>query len=426
MDNLVYSIWLSLSCTPDSPTFFKLLGSFDSAEEIYNATDREIRSCVGPNVSDCSSLSDKSLERAEKIYEFCTSKGVGIVTYWDDGFPLPLRDIPTPPVLLYYRGTLPSFERGFRCAIVGTRHLSDYGRKNAFYLGYDMACAGAVVVSGMAIGIDGVALAGALSAGGKTIAVLGSGIDVCYPSIHLKLAREIVKNGCIFTEYPPGTKPERYNFPRRNRLISGLSTVTVVVEGKETSGSLLTARHAKAQNRPVYAFPGNVYNEGSQVTNLLLKNGARVCTAADDIARDYENECPRVLCPERLQVKRTVNMDAALREYQVGCVTPTDDIFIPARPKPGIKIAEHTHQKSDTVVNTSIVQENTEQVPSAEAFDKEALLLYKKIPSDTDCPIESLVDSSTDLKKVMRLLLKLEMGRFIRMLPGDRVSRNIK
>ena len=178
MDNLVYWIWLSLACTPDSCTFAKLIAKYDDAKSIYELSDREIRSIVGAKVSDCTALFDKNLERANDIYKFCTEKGVGILTYSNENFPVSLRDIPTPPVLLYYRGKLPDFNTGFRCAIVGTRSLSDYGRKNAFKLGYDMAAVGATVVSGMAIGIDSVALAGAIAAGGPTIAVIGSGIDV--------------------------------------------------------------------------------------------------------------------------------------------------------------------------------------------------------------------------------------------------------
>ena len=424
MDSLIYNLWLSLACTPDTPTFAKLLESFDSAEEIYTASDRDIRMAVGSTVSDCTALCDKNIEKAEKIYEFCKTKGVGIVSYWDDDFPPQLRDIPTPPVLLYYRGKIPNFERKFSCAIVGTRALSDYGRKNAFSLGYDMVCAGSIIVSGMAIGIDGVALAGALSAGGITVAVLGSGIDVCYPLQHLTLAREIVKCGCIFTEYPPGTRPDKFNFPRRNRLISGLANVTVVVEGRETSGSLLTARHAKAQNRPVYAFPGNVNSEGSQVTNLLLKNGAKVCTAADDIVRDYENVVPMVLCQGKMPLKLPVKMHEELRRYEIACVTPSDDIFIPPRPKPKAVLSTDTSSTSNDKKEFTPVVQNTDA--PQDAFDKEALKLYKKIPSDTECLIEELVDGEMDLKKVMRLLLKLEMGRFIKMLPGDRVKRNIR
>lgn len=417
MNNLVYWIWLSLACTPDSSTFSKLIAKYDDAKAIYDATDREIRSVVGAKVSDCSALANKSIDRATEIYKFCTEKGVGILTYADENFPHSLRKIPTPPVLLYYRGRLPDFRKGFRCAIVGTRSLSDYGRKNAFKLGYDMGCAGATVVSGMAIGIDSVAMAGAIAAGAPTIAVIGSGIDVCYPSVHLTLARAIVKNGCVFTEYAPGTKPEKFNFPRRNRLISGLCPATVIVEGKENSGSMITARHAKTQGREVFAFPGNIGSDGSQSTNLLIKNGAHLCTGAEDIIGRFEKEYLGVLNPFLLKAQPEVNMFDVLRELKVSALTPNDDVFSVPKPKKEKKVNEA--QKADTMSEENLL-------PEMPVFDAELLKLYKKIPPSGECTVESLTDDATDLRAVMKLLLKLEMGRFVIMLPGDRVKRNTK
>ena len=417
MDNLVYWIWLSLACTPDSATFSKLIHKYEDAKEIYDATDREIRSVVGAKVSDCSALIDKSLEKANQIYNFCKEKGVGILTYQSENFPVSLRDIPTPPVLLYYRGRLPDFNKGFRCAIVGTRSLSDYGRNNAFKLGYDMGSVGATVVSGMAIGIDGVAMAGAIAAGAPTVAVIGSGIDVCYPSSHLTLARTIVKNGCVLTEYAPGTKPDKFNFPRRNRIISGLCPVTVVVEGKESSGSMITARHAKAQGREVFAFPGNVGSDGSQSTNLLIKNGALLCTGAEDIINKFEKDYPGVLNPFLLKERPEVNMLDVLRDLKVSALTPNDDVFSVPKPKKTRKI-----EKAQDIAP----KEEENLLPEMPIFDAELLKLYKKIPSGGDCSIESLTDDAMNLRTVMKLLLKLEMGRFIVMLPGDRVKRNIR
>lgn len=420
MDNLVYWIWLSLACTPDTVTFAKLIKKYDDAKTIYDATDREIRSTVGAKVSDCTALCDKNLEKAMSIYKFCAEKGVGILPYINEKFPQSLRDIPTPPVLLYYRGVLPDFNKGFHCAIVGTRSLSDYGRKNAFDLGYDMATVGATVVSGMAIGIDSVALAGAIAAGAPTIAVLGSGIDVCYPQSHLTLARAIVKKGCVLTEYAPGTKPDKFNFPRRNRLISGLCPVTVVVEGKESSGSMITARHAKAQGREVFAFPGNVGNDGSQSTNLLIKNGAHLCTTAEDIIYHFEDTFPGTLNPYLLMKRPTVNRMDVLRELKVSALTPNDEVFKTPKPKKEIK-PETVNQKK--VENTERKEENL--LPELPKFDAELLSLYQKIPFGEDCAIESLTDENNDLRTVMKSLLKLEMGKFITILPGDRVKRNI-
>ena len=421
MDNLIYWIWLSQACTPDSATFAKLIEKFEDARSIYDATERDIRSTVGANASDCTALINKDLTKATEIYEFCKKKNVGIIAYDDERFPACLRVIPTPPVLLYYRGTLPNFNIGMRCAIVGTRSLSEYGRTNAFKLGYDLACAGATIVSGMAVGIDGVAMAGAIAAGGQTIVVIGSGIDVCYPSSHLTLAREIVKRGCVITEFAPGTKPEKYNFPRRNRIISGLSAATIVVEGRERSGAMITARHAAAQQRPVFAFPGHVGSDGSQSTNLLLKNGAHICTCAEDVIHFFEKSQPNALNPFNLKVKPVVDMMGVLKELKVSALTPTDDVFI----VPKVKI-DKKQKKSEEKKEVVQTVEDENLLPPMPNFDAELLGLYKKIPAAEDCPIESLTDDKYDLRKVMKLLLKLEMGRFVTMLPGERVKRNIK
>ena len=245
MDNTVYWIWLSLALTIGSESFKRLIGRFDSARDVYDADETELRQLLGKRTKDLEAVCDKDLTRASEILEFCQSKSVGILTYSDDRYPEALRRIDNPPVLLYYRGILPDFNSECFVAVVGTRRLSDYGRKNAFEISRGLAEAGAVIVSGMALGIDGVAHAGALSGGKSTVAVIGSGIDVCYPPEHLTLARSIVKQGCIMTEYAPGTAPDGKNFPRRNRIISGISSSVVVIEGRMRSGSLITARCAR-------------------------------------------------------------------------------------------------------------------------------------------------------------------------------------
>ena len=419
MDKLLYWIWLSLACTPGSSTFLSLMSKFSDAEEIYRADENGLRGAIDRRASDRSALLDKNLKRAEEILNFCTSKKVGIITYEDLAYPDALRKIPNPPVLLYYRGVWQDFNSGgFYSAIVGTRSVSDYGRKNTFTIARDLARAGATVVSGMAIGIDGVALAGALSVSAPTVAVIGSGIDVCYPAQHITLAREVVKRGCVITEFAPGTPPNRYNFPKRNRIISGLCAVTLVMEGRENSGALITARCAQEQGRAVYALPGNVGSPTSEVTNLLLKNGARALVSADDIVRDFEVEYHGKLNPFKLAEKSSVDMGLVLSEYKVVATAPSDNIFEhkSARPKSEKLKTVSTEAKIATAEPPSVLPN----------FDKETLALYKRIPLDGDIHIESLVDRDHDLRAIMKILLKLEMGHFIIMLPGERVKRNLK
>ena len=420
MEEMIYWIWLSLACSPSGSTFGKLIKEFNGAKEIYEADGRRVSSIIGFRNSDRSSLEDKSLERAEEIYRFCMKHKVGLLPYCDERYPELLKEISNPPVLLYYRGILPDFGKCFTVSAVGTRSLSDYGRKNAFRIGYDLAAAGATVVSGMAIGIDGVAMAGALAAGGATVAVIGSGIDVCYPPQHLRLAREIVKQGCVITEFAPGTQPSKLNFPRRNRIISGLSRATIVFEGAERSGALITARCAKEQGRAVYALPGNVGSKNSQLSNLLLKNGAKMCTSAEDVLNDYKDSYRGVINTFLLKERVGVDMMATLTEYGVVAVCPGDDIFAVPRTKKSIRA---NPVKEKTVDEVAV---EAEPVTPPLGFDKRALAVYKRIPPTGSCSLEELVDENTDLREVMKCLLKLEMGGFIVMLPGEKVARKFR
>lgn len=419
MSKLLYTIWLSLACTPGSETFAKLNNRFLSSEDVYNADKEAIAACISTKSGDYKALVDKDTTRAAEILEFCTSKNVGILTYYDSEYPNSLKNIKNPPVLLYYRGKLPDFNSEFFVAIVGTRRLTDYGRRNTFAVSADLATAGAIIVSGMAIGIDSVAHAGALSVEKTTVAVIGSGIDVCYPPQHKRLAREIVKSGCVITEYAPGSRPVKQNFPTRNRIISGLSSATLVMEGHERSGALITARHAKEQGRVVYAFPGNVGNRSSEASNLLIKSGAKLFTSADDIVRDFELKSGGKLNPFALPKNSSyTNMAAVIRELEVACVAPGDDVFRSSRPQKANKLP-----RSESVVEKTDAKDKESDVASS--FDKTTLALYKKIPLENECTIDELVDDEHSLRSVMQGLLKLEVARFVTMLPGDRVKRNL-
>ena len=425
MDELIYWIWLSLCCTPDSATFPSLLKRFKTAKEVYDAEDREITSALVARSSDRNLLVNKDLARSREILDFCNKYNVGLLPYSDEKYPKSLREIKTPPVLLYYRGALPDFDKGTRIAVVGTRKLSDYGRKNAFTIARDLAISGATIVSGMAIGIDGVAMAGALSADAPTVAVIGSGIDVCYPSEHLTLAREIVKRGCVITEYPPKSPPDRFNFPKRNRIISGLSSATLVIEGKEKSGAMITARYARSQGRTLYALPGSVGNPNSELTNLLIKNGAKMVTSADDIVRDFsDGKSKELLNPFKLTNIAPVDMFSYLKEYKVSCVAPSDDVFKPKviRKREEVQSLQATEPE---VQNAASISSQEIENSVLNQFNKDILNIYKKIPAGNECEVESLVDEVHSLRDIMRALLKLEIGKFVTMLPGGRVKRNI-
>ena len=426
MGELVYWIWLSLAVTEGSNTFNKLLCGFNSPEEIYNAGREDYVSCIGSASKDLSALCDKNLDRATKICDFCSRKEIGILTYNDVKFPKFLREIKNPPVLLYYRGVLPDFNSECFISVVGTRRLSDYGRKNAFTIGRDLAKAGAIVVSGMAIGIDSVSLAGALSQNAVTVAFLGSGINVCYPECHKTLAKAIVEKGCILTEYPPNTEPNGRNFPIRNRLISGVSCATVVIEGGENSGSMITARKAKEQGRAIYALPGNVDNKTSAVSNSLIKNGAKLITDAYDIVRDFEYQYLGKLNPFNMQSGDNHPMMEILTKYKVNCVTHSDSVFAHngSSKRKEVSVVPTQTDKTDTSVATSTVETDKTSSIAEAGFDKNTMEIYLKIPKGSEVPYSDLTDEKHSMKDVVRALFRLNLGNFVVLLPGERVKRS--
>jgi DNA processing protein len=211
--------------------------------------------------------------------------GVRAITWEDPDYPVLLREIPDPPPLLYVRGTLEP-EDSWAVAVVGTRRASVYGKEVTRRLVTDLARSGITIVSGLARGIDGVAHQAALEAGGRTIAVLGCGVDRVYPPEHRPLARRIVERGALVSEYPLGTPPEARNFPPRNRIISGLSLGVLITEAGRGSGALITADYAAEQGRDVFAVPGSILAAGSGGTNRLIQEGAKLVMETADILRE--------------------------------------------------------------------------------------------------------------------------------------------
>lgn len=292
-DYRLYWIWLAQNAGYASKTAASLVNIFGNAAALYAADDDELEArCAGMNEAELAAarriVSDKGLGEAEDILERATRLGQRVVVPTDADYPQSLRTLRDAPMALYVIGTLPRLNELLSLAVVGTRKMSDSGRRNAYSIGYGLAAGGAVVVSGMALGIDGMAQCGAVSAGGKTVAVLGGGVDVIYPRDHETLYNTILKRGAAVSEYPPGAPPIGRHFPVRNRIISGLSAGCVVVEADMKSGALITARHAIYQGRHVFAVPGDVNSDGAQGTNSLIKNGAVMTTSAEDVLNEYE------------------------------------------------------------------------------------------------------------------------------------------
>ena len=218
----------------------------------------------------------------DRIIAQVKAQGIEILTWDDELYPLRLKEIDQPPPVLYVRGTLTT-EDSWAVAVVGTRRVSAYGRQVTEDLALFLASNGVTVVSGLARGVDAIAHQAALKAGGRTIAVLGCGVDRIYPPEHTQLAEKIMANGALVSDYALGTPPDASNFPPRNRIISGLSMATVVVEAGETSGALITAQFAVDQGREVFAVPGNILALQSKGTNRLIAQGARPMLSVHDL-----------------------------------------------------------------------------------------------------------------------------------------------
>jgi DNA processing protein len=276
--------WIGLSSIPGigRVTFRKLVKQFGTPERALAASADELsfEGLSRRNISMITSFSWR--EHAEQEFARAVNAGVSLITMDDPSYPESLRETPDPPLYLYIKGMLKP-EDSNALAMVGTRRPTPYGRTVTYRLAGDLAAAGFTIVSGMARGIDTEAHRGALAAGGRTIAVLGCGIDVVYPPENRKLEEQIIQNGAVVTENPFGTQPESGYFPARNRIISGLSRGTVIIEASEDSGSLITSRYTLEQGRKLFAVPGNIGAWTSKGTNNLIKEGAMLIENAEDV-----------------------------------------------------------------------------------------------------------------------------------------------
>lgn len=288
MDKSLLWLWISLHFGPNSRMYRNLISYFDDIEDVYNSTQMDMDLIGWLSFSDKRKILDKKLEHALEVREWCNNNDVQIISYSDDAYPISLRSIRNFPAVLYCKGEFPDFNNELSISVVGTRSMTSFGQRTAYDLGYTLSKGKAITVSGMARGIDSTVAIGSLNAFGKTVAVLGSGIDIVYPRENYDLMNKIIENGAVITEFPPHSPPNSFHFPIRNRIISGISNATVVVEASLDSGAMITARTAIEQNKMLFAVPGPAKFHHSNGTNELIKNGdAKLATQAEDILRPF-------------------------------------------------------------------------------------------------------------------------------------------
>jgi DNA processing protein len=280
--------WVAFGSVPNirSEHWQKVISYFPKLEDAWNSRTGDLLSA---------GLSERWIDNfsnhrkkviPDKLMENLYKNQIDVINITEDGYPPNLKEIYTPPILLYIKGELTESEIN-SIAIVGSRKGTDYGKRATFEIAKELSKSGVTVVSGLALGLDTEAHKGALSGGGRTIAVLANGLNFIYPTSNTELGKLIINNGCLISEQPPDMPALRQNFPARNRIISGLSLGTLITEAGEHSGTLHTASFAIEQNRQIYAIPGPIYNPLAKGPNNLLKNGAKAVTESSDILEDF-------------------------------------------------------------------------------------------------------------------------------------------
>lgn len=300
--------WIGLSMVQEigPVTGRKLLAALGSPENIFKAGAHDLLSVNGISRERVENIRKFSQwDEVEKYVGVIERKGISVVPYQDDRYPEALKNLEDAPLVLYMKGEYQTDDR-FAIGVVGSRRHTPYGESVTQRLAGELSAAGFTVVSGLARGIDTLSHKSALAAGGRTIAVLGSGLDVCYPPENRGLTERIASSGCVISEFLPGTMPNKENFPRRNRLISGLSLGILVVEATDNSGSLITAGYALEQNKEVFAVPGNITSGNSEGTNKLIKQGAKIVLKTDDI---IEELAPALKGYIRTELKERVQLE---------------------------------------------------------------------------------------------------------------------
>ncbi len=371
---------------------------FGSAERALQATSDELSEIKGLTPAMRDLLQRKPVQYPiERELELIQEYGCQVLTLYDTAYPALLKEIDTPPIVIYIRGELTS-EDSLSLALVGSRDAKDYGRKASYRLSYQLAQRGLTIISGLAKGIDTSAHRGALESGGRTVAVMGSGLSFIYPAANTDLAEKITESGALISEFPMETKPKPKNFPRRNRIISGLTLGTVVVEASNRSGALITARLAGEQGREVFAVPGEIFSELSTGTHKLINNGAKLVNTVDDLL----NELPR---------------HAVNQIQSAASASPMPDVEIESSPE--IPVVEKR-----ATAQPSVEAEQPPQITPPPDLTPDERTVFDAI-EDPASHIDTIVRTTKlPIGQVSSVLLMLELKGVVQQLPGKQFAKS--
>lgn len=389
MSALKYWLWLTELRGLTNQSKLALLRHFGTPEDVFYADSGEILLAEGMTRDQAALLEDHSLEGADRILADCQRLGFRLLTLQDAEYPGRLRNIYDPPCLLYVQGRLPAFDEEAAVAVVGTRNCTPYGEVCAEKLGYGLASGGAVVVSGLARGIDAAGLRGALRAGGVTVGVLGNGLDVKYPYESRYLYDDVAASGVLLSEYPPGTRALGRHFPVRNRILAGLAAAVLVVEAPESSGALITAETAVEQGKEVFAVPGPIDAPASVGCNRLIQDGAGLTMDAFDILEHFAERFPGKL---RLDRAREVPKVLGYQARQAAEAKPVP---------PSLSLAK--------------AGLTDDQIALLRVLDSEVPALVDDLIERTEIPT----------RRVLSALTMLELDRYVTQHSGKRYTRTV-
>lgn len=413
---LIHWIWLAHRPGVTDRMKAVLLQHFRDPEDIYYADCDAFHHIEGMTEDAKNALADKDLSASEQILEVCGREKLYILTYQDAAYPVRLKNIADPPMVLYYKGQLPELDAMPVIGVVGTRKASAYGMQTAKRMGYQIGKCGGIVVSGMAYGIDGMAMAGALTAGQKVVGVLGCGADIVYPQSNRALFRDVEQYGCILSEFAPGTPPAKWTFPKRNRIISGLSCGVLVVEAPEKSGSLITARLAADQGRDVFAVPGNIDMPSFVGSNRLLRDGAIMVSSGWDILSEYEGLYPDKIRKDDAPSHQTAYPDELRKQEEIPLPKVAQK---PAFPGKKTTLKKALEKKGIDKEQSAPYSDLSTTLAGLSSEEQSIVLCLKEGPRLVD---DVIAETGLTTGKLLAVLTMLELKGILKRLPGKRIT----
>ena len=414
---LIHWIWLAHRPGFGPRIKAELLEHFRDPEAVYFADENALGQ-LGLSAEAKAALLDKNLDSAQKVLEDCQNKRLNILTIQDAAYPSRLKNIPDPPPVLYYKGQLPDFDGSPVIGVVGTRKASAYGLTVAKRMGYQIGKCGGVVVSGMAYGIDGLAMAGALTAGTKAVGVLGCGVDIVYPQSNRALFRDVEAYGCILSEFAPGQPPAKWTFPMRNRIISGLSCGVLVVEAPEKSGALITARLALEQGRDVFAVPGNIDMPTCAGSNALLRDGAIMVSSGWDVLSEYQSLFPDKIHREDTPSRQRAYPEEVRRAASQGEKTPAKVAQTPRIPEEITHLKKKLEKKS---IDKEPVGAYSDVNVDLSKLSEEEKTIVLSLQNGQRLVDDVIAETGMTTGKLLGALTMLELRGVIKRLPGKQI-----